>query len=134
VSWSVWEGCDSVKYYQALIVSGALAVLFIAAGIPLMLRKVKRNHWYGFRLNRYVLSDDDIWFEVNAMGGRNVICLGVVLAVVAVVSAFFTNSKGAQTALLIVSMAVALSGIAYSLWATTRLSYRLADEKGLRNA
>lgn len=59
---------------------GLYAVLVLAA-VPLILRWVPPNRWYGFRLPGARL-DPQLWYEVNAVGGKlfagaMVICLAV---------------------------------------------------------
>jgi uncharacterized membrane protein len=51
-------------------------VLLIAAGIPMWLRRVPRNALYGVRFAS-TLSDDRIWYEINAQCGRNLVAIGV---------------------------------------------------------
>lgn len=36
--------------------------------VPLILRKVKPNRWYGFRSKR-TLGDPEVWYRVNRLGG-----------------------------------------------------------------
>jgi uncharacterized membrane protein len=40
-------------------------LLLVGLSIPLLLRRVKPNGWYGFRV-RKTLSDERIWYESNA--------------------------------------------------------------------
>lgn len=47
-------------------------------GIPLMLRKVPPNFWYGFRTPR-TLANPDIWYEANAAAGARLCVAGVVI-------------------------------------------------------
>jgi uncharacterized membrane protein len=55
------------------VVSG---LLLIAAGIPMWLRRVPRNALYGVRFAS-TLSDDRIWYEINARCGRALVGIGV---------------------------------------------------------
>jgi hypothetical protein len=43
------------------IIFGSVGLLFIALGVPLMLRRVKPNVWYGLR-SRDTLTDERLWF------------------------------------------------------------------------
>ena len=54
----------------------------IAAGYPLMARRVPLNYWYGFRLPK-TLRDPFVWYEANHIAGRDLILAGlaVLLAV-----------------------------------------------------
>lgn len=58
------------------------ALLMVVLGIPLARRRVGPNALYGFRTPT-TLGNAHIWYEVNALTGREMIGLGVVLAVVA---------------------------------------------------
>lgn len=55
-----------------------LGLLMAVIGVPLLLRKIKPNGLYGFRTAR-TLADPRIWFEVNAVLGRDLIVLGAAL-------------------------------------------------------
>jgi len=49
--------------------------VLIAAGIPLWLRRVPPNAFYGVRF-RSTLSDEGVWYETNAIAGRNLVGIG----------------------------------------------------------
>ena len=51
-------------------------LLLIGLSIPLILRKVPPNVWYGFRI-RLTLDNPDIWYPVNAWGGRHMLVAGL---------------------------------------------------------
>jgi uncharacterized membrane protein len=53
----------------------ASGLLLIVAGIPLWLRRVPRNALYGVRFPS-TLSDDRIWYEINARCGRDLVGIG----------------------------------------------------------
>jgi hypothetical protein len=57
-----------------------MGLLFVGLAIPLLLRKVPPNHWYGFR-TRLTLSDPQIWYPVNAWGARWLLGIGVLTLV-----------------------------------------------------
>lgn len=57
---------------------GAASVL---VSIPLVLRKVPRNHWYGIRVRKAFVSDDN-WYAINAVGGWLFILFGTFLMAV----------------------------------------------------
>jgi hypothetical protein len=58
-----------------LVICFASGVLLIALGIPLWLRRVPRNVLYGVRFAS-ALSDDRIWYEINARCGRDLVAIG----------------------------------------------------------
>ena len=47
-------------------------VLTIALCIPLVMGRVRRNHFYGIRL-RTSLASDEAWYRINRYGGRRLI-------------------------------------------------------------
>ena len=59
------------------LLTWVLPVITIAISIPLVLRKVPPNVWYGFR-TRKTLSDTSIWYEANFRGGVNLLIASVV--------------------------------------------------------
>lgn len=63
---------EGVQYTAPL-----LALMNIAISIPLILRKIPPNVLYGFR-TRKTLSDPGIWYEANALGGKNLVAGSVV--------------------------------------------------------
>jgi hypothetical protein len=58
-----------------VVICVASGALLIAAGIPLWLRRVPRNALYGVRFAS-TLSDDRIWYEINARCGRDLVVIG----------------------------------------------------------
>lgn len=50
--------------------------LFVVLGIPLAMRKVAPNRWYGVRTAE-TLSNTEIWYRVNALGGKAMIAAGI---------------------------------------------------------
>jgi hypothetical protein len=58
-----------------LVVFGGLLLL---ASIPLVLGKVPMNNSYGIRIPRAMKSEEN-WYAVNAVGGRRVMLLSLVI-------------------------------------------------------
>ena len=58
------------------------ALLFLASALPLALRLVPRNRFYGIR-TRQTLSDDGCWYETNRRGGLGVMLASLVYLVAA---------------------------------------------------
>lgn len=52
-------------------------LLLTALSIPLVLRKVKPNHVYGFRVPA-TLANPELWYEVNAFAGKHLFVTGIV--------------------------------------------------------
>jgi uncharacterized membrane protein len=57
-----------------------LGPVLILLSIPLALRLIPRNRFYGFRIGA-TLKDDAIWYDVNAHSARHFIILGAVMVV-----------------------------------------------------
>ena len=55
----------------------ATGVVFIAVSIPLILKKVPPNCYYGFR-TRKTLADEAIWYKANAFMGWGMVWASVV--------------------------------------------------------
>ena len=66
-----------------LLLFAGTGILLIALGTPLARRNVPPNHWYGFRI-RATLADPDVWYETNATAGRDMIRLGILVAILSV--------------------------------------------------
>ncbi|SRR5258705_3074203 len=49
----------------------------VVLGVPLYLRWIPRNIFYGVRLPA-TLARDDVWYPINARGGRDAIVIGVI--------------------------------------------------------
>jgi len=58
-----------------VVICFASGLLLIAAGIPLWLCRVPPNALYGVRFAS-TLSDERIWYEINARCGRNLVGIG----------------------------------------------------------
>jgi hypothetical protein len=50
-------------------VFAGIGVAMMATSVPLMLRRVPMNRWYGVR-TRKAYASEEAWYEINAFGGR----------------------------------------------------------------
>jgi hypothetical protein len=62
----------------------ALGLLLVALGWPMAARRVRPNRWYGLRLPA-TFADEHVWYEANAVTGRDMVALGALVALVGVV-------------------------------------------------
>ncbi len=92
-----------------LIAYIAVGLVLVAGGIPLAMRKVRPNPWYGFR-TRSTMSDERLWFEANASAGR-VLVTGGLVAILTVIFLFFQDvpepereARFSSSALMLVSI------------------------------
>lgn len=56
-------------------------------GIPMWLKKVKPNRYYGFR-TKTTLNDPEIWYEVNSIIGKQMTYWGFFLSILGLVIPF----------------------------------------------
>lgn len=112
----------------------ASGLLLIVAGIPLWLRRVPRNALYGVRFAS-TLSDDRIWYEINALCGRDLVGIGVGYVVLLAAALLFGRSWAMPLRLLgptvILVVALITNTIMLSRASTRLLAARdLADQSG----
>lgn len=60
--------------------------ILIAVAIPMVLRVVPPNVWYGFRTQK-TLRNPDIWYEANAYSGRTLVGAGAAIVAAALLLA-----------------------------------------------
>ena len=60
----------------------ALGVFLAALGWPMAARRVPPNRWYGLRVPA-TLADERVWYDANAVAGRDMMALGTLVLVVA---------------------------------------------------
>lgn len=53
------------------------SVLMCLIAVPMALRKVRRNPWYGFRTPA-TLRKPELWYAVNATAGRGMFLTGLI--------------------------------------------------------
>jgi hypothetical protein len=63
------------------------AALFIAICVPLILKKIPPNIWYGFRIPKAFRSDEN-WYLINAYGGKALTLWSLPLLVTGVLKFF----------------------------------------------
>ena len=59
----------------------AVGLLLVALGWPLARRRIRPNRWYGLRLPA-TFASERIWYEANAVAGRDMMLLGSVVGIV----------------------------------------------------
>jgi uncharacterized membrane protein len=90
-----------------------VAVLLAGLGVPLLLRKVPPNPWYGVRLP-CTFADRRVWYAVNARAGRDFLAIGAaVLALdLGLPAAGFTATTHAATCAMMLVAGTLASSIA----------------------
>jgi uncharacterized membrane protein len=102
------------------LVSVGIGALSIVVGAPLACRRVPRNRWYGLRIPA-TFADEDVWYEANAVTGRDLIVVGAVL----LLAAFLLPRVGLGSSPAYAAICVGVLGIG-SFIATLR-GWRLAN-------
>ncbi len=69
------------------------ALLSIAISVPLVLRKVPMNIWYGFRIKKAFMSDE-LWYDINAYGGKQMILGSLGMIAASIGSLLLVNASG----------------------------------------
>lgn len=87
------------------VVAAGAGILFMVLSIPMITRRVPPNAWYGVRTTE-TLSDEWVWYEVNAKSGWGFLVLGAALAV----SAILIDSE------LLLSGAAVVGTVAWGIW------------------
>jgi uncharacterized membrane protein len=62
-----------------------IGVVMIVLGIPLMLRWVRPNRWYGLRVPA-TFANETVWYDANAATGAELVVAGVIVLAVAVLA------------------------------------------------
>jgi hypothetical protein len=63
-----------------IVVHCGIGLLTAALAIPLILRKVPMNRYYGIRIPKAFKSDEN-WYDINAYGGKVFLAYGLLLTV-----------------------------------------------------
>src|SRR6186997_1123438 len=66
------------------VLTAGVGLVFVALAIPLIRRRVPPNSLYGLRVPA-TFADEGVWYEANARSGRDLLRLGLVLIVLALV-------------------------------------------------
>ena len=66
-----------------LVLYAAIGLLLILVAIPLIRKKIKPNHLYGFRVPQ-TLNDPEVWYATNAHAGKRMVAAGICTALAAI--------------------------------------------------
>lgn len=108
----------------------ALGIILIVTSIPLLLRWVPPNHFFGFRIPA-TLRDRSVWYEANGLCARHMVLLGVLL-----VSLEFLLPESLRVPILRVIATIGFFGIIIADWRTANrwARERRAGVKVVRSA
>jgi uncharacterized membrane protein len=91
-----------------LFVLGGLTLT--ALSIPMILRRVKPNSWYGFR-TRQTLANEQVWYDVNAHAGKRLLVSGILITTAAILLPFIPGISADLYAWLVLAVVVVTLGI-----------------------
>lgn len=104
------------------IVPYAVSVLIMAVSIPLILRKIPKNAFYGFRIPRTLSGTDEYWYEANHRAGIAMFVAGAVSFLAAIViPSFVFGTQSFLTVWTVVLVASILAAFIFSLWREMRI-------------
>ena len=101
-----------------------MGLLFVGLSIPLLLKKIPPNPWYGFR-TRLTLGDPEIWYPVNALGARWMLWIGALTWAAGLVSLLLPEAW--LPAYLLVTCALWVLALILTLILGVRYARRLAE-------
>jgi len=104
-----------------------VSALVILLAIPLARRRIPPNRWYGFRVAA-TFADREVWFETNAQAGRDLIALGVLLTLVALVLPLLTPVISPQLQLLLYALVLVAGSVVITVRGL-RLASRLLAQR-----
>lgn len=98
-------------------------LILIGVSIPLVLKKIPPNQWYGFRVPK-TFSSDHIWYEANRVAGIDFCLAGSVVVGASVVMNFISPMIGeglSVTVMLFVILGSLLAAVIHSLLALRKM-------------
>ena len=104
--------------HTMLLISGPLLVLL---ALPLWGRRVPPNRFYGVR-TRTTLSDEALWYEVNARSGRDL----AIAATLYTVASFVIGAVGSAWPAELRTLAIAVALIVALGWVSVRCAQWIA--------
>jgi uncharacterized membrane protein len=101
-------------------------LLLIALGWPLATRRVPPNRWYGLRVPA-TFADRSVWYDANAVAGRDMTGLGVALTFIALLLPRVTALPPASY-IMVCALVLGVGSMIFSIrgW---RLANRLLRER-----
>lgn len=94
--------------YNTLYLFPLVGLVFIFVGVPLKHGKIPPNHWYGFRTPK-TLSNEKVWYEINKITGEDMVKIGVVVLLSALIVLSFRGWLPVEAAVAILTAIVLVS-------------------------
>jgi magnesium transporter len=100
------------------IISG---IIFISTCIPLVLRKIPPNGLYGVKVPK-AYESPELWYKVNARGGRIMIVYGAIMAAIGLILLFTGERLGLRPVYMLIGLAALIAiSVIHVLVATDRV-------------
>lgn len=77
-----------------------IGLVGVGFGLPLVGRRVPPNRWYGVRTPK-TLADPAVWYDANAIGGRDLALAGAAVALTAVATGWLATGMPPETVALV---------------------------------
>lgn len=103
-----------------------VGVLFITISIPLIMRKVKINNWYGVRLPQ-TMKNEKIWYEVNMQSGKHLFVFGVLISLVSIL--FYLCEFYSSVVVFIIMTVLILVGTVLLVIKASSITNKLSKKK-----
>ena len=84
----------------AFIISG---LIFVSTSIPLVLRKIPPNSFYGIKVPK-AYESPELWYKLNAKGGRIMIAYGAIMAAIGLILLFTGDRLGLRPVYLLIGL------------------------------
>ena len=99
-------------------------LVFVAIAIPLIRRRIPPNRLYGLRVP--ATFAEWVWYEANARSGRDLLCFGILLTVLAIVLPILGAGATAYVAWAVV---VSVGAIAIGIMGWRRANELLRERR-----
>lgn len=101
-----------------LLILFVVPLIVLALAIPMILQKVPRNYFYGFRTPR-TLSSDRVWYRANRASGIAMACASIVWLIAGLIVPLAVEPEVARHRVLLIgltALGVALAASFLALW------------------
>jgi uncharacterized membrane protein len=89
------------------IAIGSVGLSYSLLALPLIMKKIKPNRWYGFRVKK-TLSNPEIWYKANQIAGKNMLLAGLTI-LAATISTYFIRLNSASFPSEVINIVVFIS-------------------------
>lgn len=102
-----------------------VGLLLVALAVPLLMRRVKPNRFYGLRVPA-TFADEQVWYQANAASGRDLLAFGLATVALAIVLGLLPIAPATYTMVLAGALAAGAIALAVIGW---RRANRLLRER-----